>query len=97
MKSCRLSSEANLDVEEIAKYIFDLNPVAAHKFLDNLEETCELLAEFPLIGRQRPEIGAGIRSFPIGNYLVLYVPVGEVVEVSRVVYGGRDLPNLSKR
>jgi toxin ParE1/3/4 len=97
MRSCRHSSEADLDIEEIVNYIFDLNPVAAYRFLDNLEETFELLADFPLIGRRRPEIGAEVRSFPVGNYLVLYVAAGDGVEISRVVYGGRDLPNLEKR
>jgi hypothetical protein len=33
MKSFHLSTEANLDIEEIANYIFDLNPVAAYRFL----------------------------------------------------------------
>ena len=53
MSSYRYSSDANTDIEEIALYIFGLNPVAAHRFLDSLEETCELLAAHPLIGRAR--------------------------------------------
>jgi plasmid stabilization system protein ParE len=54
MSSCRNSSDANTDIEGIVLYNFDLNPVAARNFLDALEETCELLAEHPLIGRPRP-------------------------------------------
>jgi plasmid stabilization system protein ParE len=53
MSSYRYSSDANSDIEAIALYIFDFNPVAAHHFLGSLEETCELLAERPLIGRVR--------------------------------------------
>ena len=45
MSSYRNSSDANADIEKIVLYIFDLNPVAAHRFLDLLEATCELLAE----------------------------------------------------
>ena len=97
MNSFRLSTEANLDIEEIANYIFDLNPVAAYRFLDNLDETFELLAEFPLIGRLRPELGVNIRSYPTGNYLVFYEPARDGVEISRVIYGGRDLPGVFKR
>ena len=44
MSSYRNSSDANADIEGIVLYIFDLNPVAAHRFLDALEEICELLA-----------------------------------------------------
>jgi plasmid stabilization system protein ParE len=51
MSSYRFSSDASRDVEDIALYIFDLNPVAADHFLTGLEETCELLAAHPLVGR----------------------------------------------
>ena len=37
MSSYRYSAAANADIEEITFYIFDLNPVAAHHFLDALE------------------------------------------------------------
>ena len=57
MSSYRYSTNANADIEEIALYILKLNPAAAHHFLNRLEETCELLASHPLIGRPRPELG----------------------------------------
>jgi len=97
MSSFRYSSDANADIEEIVLYIFDLNPVAAHHFLDSLEETCELLAGHPLIGRSRSELGEGLRSFPVGNYLIFYTPAADGVDVARVIYGGRDLPSVFGR
>lgn len=97
MSSYRYSSDANADVEEIVLYIFDLNPVAAHHFLDALEAACELLAAQPFLGRQRPELGEAIRSFPIGNYLIFYVPAPHGIDVARVIYGGRDLPEVFRR
>ncbi len=97
MSSYRYSADANADIEEIAFYISDLNPVAAHHFLNALEEACELLAGHPLIGRPRPELGEGLRSFPIGNYLIFYVPAPDGIDVARVIYGGRDLPEVFRR
>jgi toxin ParE1/3/4 len=97
MNSYRFSSDANADIEGIVLYIFDLNPVAAHRFLDSLEATCELLAEHPLIGRPRPELGENLRSFPVGNYLIFYVPGADGIDVARVIYGGRDLPGAFGR
>lgn len=94
MSSYRYSSDANADIEAIATYIFDLNPVAAHHFLDSLEETCELLAEHPLIGRSRGELGETLRSFPVGNYLIFYMLASDGIDVVRVIYGGRDLPEI---
>lgn len=92
MSSYRYSADAHADIEEIVLHIFNLNPVAAHHFLDSLEEKCELLARHPLIGHLRPELGVGLRSFPIANYLVFYTPSADGVDVARVIYGGRDLP-----
>jgi len=69
MRSFRFSTEANFDIEGIGNYIFDLNPIAADHFLAALDETCDLLAGHPELGRLRPELGEGLRSFPIGNFL----------------------------
>ena len=97
MSSYRCSADANADIEEIALYIFDFNPVAAHHFLNALEETCELLAGHPLLGRLRPELGEGLRSFSVGNYLIFYTPSVLGIDVARVIYGGRDLPGVFRR
>jgi toxin ParE1/3/4 len=94
MSSYRYSSDANSDIEEIALYLFDLNPVAAEHFLDALEATCELLAQHPLLGRTRFELAAGLRSVAVGNYLIFYTPAPDGIFVVRVVYGGRDLPGI---
>jgi toxin ParE1/3/4 len=96
MSSYRYSSQANADVEEIALYIFELNPPAAHQFLDNLEQTCQRLAAHPDIGRLRSDLGAGLRSFSIGNYLIFYSLMTNGIEIARVIYGGRDLPRIFK-
>ena len=97
MNSYRFSSDANADIEGIVLYIFDLNPVAADHFLDALDETCELLAQHPLIGRPRPELGENMRSFPVGNYLIFYVPKVDGIDIARVIYGGRNLPGVFGR
>jgi toxin ParE1/3/4 len=97
MSSCRHSAAADLDIKEIGLYLFNLNPVAAYRFLETLEETCELLAEHPELGRTRESLGAGLRSFPIGNYLIFYLIAPDGIRVVRIVYGGRDLPGIFRR
>jgi toxin ParE1/3/4 len=93
MSSYRYSSDANSDITKITFYIFDLDPVAANRFLNSLEKTCEMLSEHPLIGRPRIELGENLRSFPIGNYLIFYTPSADGIDIARVIYGGRDLPS----
>jgi toxin ParE1/3/4 len=97
MSSFRFSTEASLDIEEIGNYILGLNPIAADRFLAVLDETCELLAEHPGLGQLRPKLGEGLRSFPVGNFLVFYVAAPDGIDVARVIYGGRDLPGVFRR
>jgi toxin ParE1/3/4 len=94
MKFIRFSTEASRDLEQIAGYIHGLNPIAADRFLDLLEETCDMLAMHPLLGRTRPELAENLRSFAVGNYLVFYLPAPDGVFVVRIIYGGRDLPKM---
>jgi toxin ParE1/3/4 len=56
-----------------------------------LRERCAFLAENPYIGRERPELRAGLRSFPVQNYVIFYHIVDDAVEVITVVHGSRDL------
>jgi toxin ParE1/3/4 len=46
------------------------------------------------VGRQRNDLRTGIRSFPVGNYVVLYRIDGDDVMIQRVVRGSRDLEAL---
>ena len=97
MSVYRFSADAHRDVTGIVSLLFELNPVAARNFLNALESTCELLAVHSGIGRPRPELGEGVRSMPIGNYLVFYTPALDGIDIARVIYGGRDLPAVFRR
>jgi toxin ParE1/3/4 len=97
MTSHRFTAQANLDIEAIGTYIFDLNPVAADHFLTKLDQACEMLTSHPELGRARSKLGKGLRSFPIGNFLVFYTSTSEGIVIIRVLHGGRDLPALFSR
>jgi toxin ParE1/3/4 len=46
----------------------------ATAFLRTLERKLRLLAGQPEMGKLRPEYRAGLRSFPVAPYLILYLP-----------------------
>ncbi|WP_407919191.1 type II toxin-antitoxin system RelE/ParE family toxin [Deferrisoma camini] len=50
----------------------------------------EQISEFPSMGRQRPELGPAVRSFPVGRYVVFYRLTGDTVEIVRVISAYRD-------
>jgi toxin ParE1/3/4 len=91
----RLTEPAIEDIEQIADYIarqsgFD----RAEHFLSRLNGKFAKIAQFSNLGQQRDEILPGLRSFPIDNYLILYMPIGQNIDIIRVVSGYRDLSAL---
>jgi toxin ParE1/3/4 len=62
--------------------------------LDNIDSVLAMLGRSPLLGRSRDELAAGLRSFPVGNFVIFYLPRGSGITVVRVLSGFRDLPAL---
>jgi toxin ParE1/3/4 len=91
----RLTETAIKDIEQIADYIAKQSGLLKSEiFLSKLDAKFVKIAQFPNLGRQRDEILPGIRSLSIENYLILYMPTGQDVEIFRVISGYRDLPAL---
>lgn len=60
-------------VDDIAQYIARDNPQAAVRWVADLFDTVERLAEYPESGRIVPEVGVGrIREVIFGAYRVIY-------------------------
>ena len=78
------------DIGAVWDFIADDNPDAADHWVDQLDTQLRLLATQPLMGRARDELAPGIRS-PFGRYLVFYLPIGDGIDVVRVLHGTRDV------
>jgi toxin ParE1/3/4 len=92
----RLAPRAKADLEELALYVFveTGSLEIATRLVDSITERFVLLGTHPSAGRRRDDLRPGIRSFPVGSYLVLYRTDGDDVVVQRVVRGSRDLDAL---
>ena len=89
-----LAPEADSDLWEIARYIARRNLPAACRFIDSVYEKGELLASNPQLGRQRDELAHGLRSFPVGPFVLFYRPTHRGIEIARILRGSRDIPSL---
>jgi toxin ParE1/3/4 len=91
----RLTKPAIQDIEEIADYIAQQSGLEqSERFLSKLESKFSKIVNFPLLGRKRDEILTNIRTIPLDNYLILYMPIGDDIEILRIVSGYRDLSIL---
>ena len=67
----------------------------ADRLIDSITERFFLLARYPNIGRTRDQdLRAGLRSFPTGNYLIIYRVEEEDVLILRVLHGRSNIEAL---
>lgn len=84
------SDPAKADLLQIWHFIAHENPLAADRQLDRINDACNMLAENPEGGPRREDLAPGLRFFPVGNYLIFYVPAQTGITVLRVLHGSRD-------
>jgi toxin ParE1/3/4 len=94
MSKCIFSILAKNDLKEINRFIATNNPKAARRLKDQIRQQCNILADFPNMGRKRDELLPTLCSFPVDDYLIFYRPLERGIEILRVVSGYRDLDAL---
>ena len=87
----RKSPQAEIDIRSIWDYIAADSVKAADILIDRIERTFDMLAETLLAGRARADLAKNLRSFPVGSYVIFYIPVSDGVEVGRVMNGRQDI------
>lgn len=91
MATASFTPTANEDALTIWLYIAQHSEERANNFFDKLNETSQLLADNPAMGRARPELRDDVRSFPLSGYAIYYRPISDGVEVVRLLHGSRDI------
>ena len=94
-----ISKEAKEDLREIYNYIALelISPKTALNQLDRIKKAILSLDNMPTRCRiYDEEISPIIRFLPITNYIIFYIVKEEsrVVEIARVLYGGRNFSNI---
>lgn len=97
MSRFRISLRAKQDLEEIADYLGERNPPAALKVLDMIFDRVAVLATQPLLGEVRDDLPGHPRVLCSGNYLILYQPASDGVDIARIVHAARDVKSLLRR
>jgi toxin ParE1/3/4 len=89
--------EADSDLDEIWYYIATKSDSleTADRLINSITDRFFLLANHPNIGRARDEdLRPGLRSFPVGRYVIIYrIHEGDVL-ILRVLNGSRDIGAL---
>jgi toxin ParE1/3/4 len=92
-----ISPQAESDLDDIWLHVARSSGSMeiANRLVDAIAERFVFLAKFPFAGRARDEdFGPGSRTFPVGEFVILYVIEGGDIAVLRVVHGRRQLERL---
>jgi toxin ParE1/3/4 len=87
----RRRPRASEDILDIWGYIASESLLAADRVTDRFEEVFRVLADYPDMGLDRPELGSGLKSFPDGRYMIFYRHTSRILDVVRVVAAARKL------
>jgi plasmid stabilization system protein ParE len=56
-----------------------------------IDRLCLTISDWPEYGRAREDVRKGLRSVPLGRYLVFYRPTRDAIELFRVLDERRDV------
>jgi toxin ParE1/3/4 len=93
----RVAPRAEADLDDIWLYVAreSGSMEVATRLVDSITDRFCFLTNFPHAGRSRDrEFGVGTRSFPVGEYVIIYCIEGADVFILRVVHGRRDFESL---
>ena len=79
------------DYDEIWSYLAVRDLAAADRLIDHFDATVESIAATPRMGRKVEELAPGLRSFPVGHYLIFYRPLEDGIQLIRLLHGARDI------
>jgi toxin ParE1/3/4 len=91
-----LTEAARLDIAAIRKFTrANWGAAKEDDYVAALFRRLQMIAERPLLGRARPELGDDVRSVLSGSHLVLYRPNDRSgASILRVIHQAQDLPDI---
>lgn len=95
MGTVLFAQSAQTDLLDAWVFIAEENLGAADRVLDTIEQEAKTLATQPLMGRARPDLAEGLRSWPTStSYILFYVPQTDGITVIRVLHHARDVQRV---
>jgi len=95
MNGLQFTPEAVQDLDDVYDHIAQANPVAAARVVQEIQQRCQTVGQYPGLGRPRDDLQPGLRSFPSGKYVIFFRAVaGGGAQIVRILYGARDFSSV---
>jgi toxin ParE1/3/4 len=95
----RIAPQAEADLDHIWYYVAKEGSIEmADRLIDSITERFYLLSCHPHIGRRRDDdLRPGLRTFPVGDYVIVYRIEENDVLILYVFRGSRDIDALLRQ
>jgi len=93
----RLLPEAEADLDDIWLYVARESASAeiANRLIDSITQRFWVLGQQLHLGRRRDhDLRLGLRSFPVGEYVIIYRIEGNSALILHVMRGSRDIEGI---
>lgn len=89
----RLAPQVEFELDEIWHYIATESgsPEIADRLIDSITDRFFLLSKHPYVGRHRDDLRPGLRSFPVGPYVIIYRVEDGNALILHVSHSHRDI------
>jgi toxin ParE1/3/4 len=87
VKLFKYSSQAKADLLDIGHYTLETwGEAQAGRYLDQIEDCCQLLAENPRIGRAFSSARPGLRRIEQGSHVIFYQETPSGILITRILH-----------
>lgn len=94
MSLCVIALEASQDLNAISDYFVSRNIDAGERLLQEFNQKCVKLLQFPNIGKSYAAIRPWLRGVPLDGYIIFYEVLEDGITILRVVSGRQNLETL---
>lgn len=92
----RLASQVEFELDDIWYYVARESGSIeiADRLIDSITDRFFLLANHPYVGRLREDLRPGMRSFPVGQYVIIYRIEDADVLILHALHSHRDVQRI---
>ena len=94
MSQCVITLKASRDLNAISDYFVSRNIETGERLLQDFNQKCVKLRQFPQMGKSYAAIRPWLRGIPLDGYIIFYEVMDDGITILRVVSGRQNLNTL---
>jgi toxin ParE1/3/4 len=91
----RIGARADEDLSDIASFTEERwGSIQTETYISRLQQAYEELCQFPSAGHRHIDLPSGLRVWPVGRHLIIYLPMDDELQIVRIVHSRQDISRI---